>query len=101
MPDSEQNNVSLDVKSENSDTLPEISEIQSENVADTTDVMENGQQSENFDEKTDDFDDFGDFQDDNDGKWTEREQNISNFFYFQTLVISAILKNQLWNRFKK
>ena len=101
MPDSEQNNVSLDVKSENSDTLPEISEIQSENVADTTDVMENGQQSENFDEKTDDFDDFGDFQDDNDGKWTEREQNISNFFYFQTLVISAILKNQLWNRSKK
>lgn len=101
MPDSEQNNVSLDVKSENSDTLPEISEIQSENVADTTDVMENGQQSENFDEKTDDFDDFGDFQDDNDGKWTEREQNISNFFYFQTLVISAILKNQLRNLFKK
>ena len=101
MPDSEQNNVSLDVKSENSDTLPEISEIQSENVADTTDVMENGQQSENFDEKTDDFDDFGDFQDDNDGKWTEREQNISNFFYFQTLVISAILKNQLRNQFKK
>ena len=101
MPDSEQNNVSLDVKSENSDTLPEISEIQSENVADTTDVMENGQQSENFDEKTDDFDDFGDFQDDNDGKWTERQQNISNFFYFQTLVISAILKNQLRNQFKK
>jgi len=59
-PEPDQNNDSLDEKSEKSETF----EPQCENV-----VMENDQQSDNFgdfEEKTDEFDDFGDFQDDND-----------------------------------